>query len=198
MRKISSELIELMSRRVLSSENYGKENALITDCFKKFPLNVDINIVAMKVGLIDVTNSTHLSLYKKRISIFEIAKCIVDIENIDIRIQKGDPEVVNEIAKCNGNINLFSFATKYCCYHNVNLYGKDDYSIYDSALKESLPRYFTDVTKNKISKWVRNLDYKSYNDYITAKLDHLSIYIPFRKRKFDRFVWLDYKEDKTT
>src|SRR5574344_1517973 len=109
--------------------------------------------------------------------------------NIDERLKNGDPEVVNEIAKSNGKINLFSFATKYCCYHNRNLYGKDDYSILDNVLKEYLPRYFHDVTKSQIQKWQNSYDYKSYNDYITKKLDELGITIEFRKRKFDHFVW---------
>lgn len=100
----------------------------------------------MKAGLIDITNSTNISRYKSKISVVELAKCIVKIKNIDERIKAGDPEVVHEIARCNGKINLFSFASKYCCYHNKNIYGKDDYSILDTILKESLPRYFDDIT----------------------------------------------------
>lgn len=30
----------------------------------------------------------------------------------------------------------FSSASKYCCYHNRKLYGKDDYSILDIVFKE--------------------------------------------------------------
>ena len=57
--------------------------------------------------------------------------------------------MVNLIARSNGKRNLFSFASKYCCYHNRNLYERDDYSILDTVLKEQ-PRYFDDVTKNQI------------------------------------------------
>lgn len=96
---------------------------------------------------------------------------------------------MNEIARSNGKINLFSFASKYCCYHNRNLYGKDDYSILDTVLKEYLPRYFDDVTKSQIQKWQDNFNYKAYNDYITNKLDEYGITIEYRKRKFDHFVW---------
>ena len=35
-------------------------------------------------------------------SAVELAECIVGIKNIDERIKNGDPEVVNEIARCNG------------------------------------------------------------------------------------------------
>lgn|SRR5574344_456322 len=186
---ISNETIEDANRDVEQSDNYGPENKLITSCLRKFPYNTDIDIVAMKIGLIDITNSTHLSQHKSKINMCEFSERIAKIPNIDERLKNGDPEVVNEIAKSNGKINLFSFATKYCCYHNRNLYGKDDYSILDNVLKEYLPRYFHDVTKSQIQKWQNSYDYKSYNDYITKKLDELGITIEFRKRKFDHFVW---------
>ena len=80
--------------------------------------------MAMKVGLIDITNSIHLSQCKSKISMAELANIIAAIPNIDDRIAAGNPEVVNEIARSNGKINLFSFASKDCCYHNRNLYEK--------------------------------------------------------------------------
>ena len=70
-----------------------------------------------------------------------------------------------------------------------NFYGRDDYSIFDSVLKKSLPRYFNDITKAEIQHWKNSIDYKTYNDYITKKFNELNITIKFRKRKFDHFVW---------
>lgn len=87
-------------------------------------MNTDSDVVAMKVGLIDVTNSIHLSQRKSKISMAELANIIAAIPNIDDRIAAGNSKVVNEIARSNGKINLFSFASKYCCYHNRNLYEK--------------------------------------------------------------------------
>lgn len=49
----------------------------------------------------------------------ELSQIIASIPDIDKRIAAGDPEVVNEIARSNGKINLFDFATKYCCYHTA-------------------------------------------------------------------------------
>lgn len=193
---ITNELIEEAHRQVKATDNYGKEDDLITDCFKRFPKNDDVTIVAMKVGLIDITNSTHVSQHKSKISVVEIAECIVGIKDIDERIKNGDPTIVNEIAKSNGKINLFSFATKYCCYHNKNLYGKDDYSILDTILKDHLPDYFADITTGQIKKWVDSYDYKSYNNYLTRKLDELGINVPFRKRKLDHYIWYNNRKKK--
>lgn len=186
---ISNETLDEASALVQSTDNYGPENDLITRCLKKFPQNTDPDVVAMKIGLIDITNSTHLSQHKSLISMVELCDIIVDIPDIDARIRAGDPEVVNEIARSNEKINLFSFASKYCCYHNHNLYGRDDYSILDTILKEYLPRYFPDIRKGTIQRWQNTYNYRAYNDYITRKLDELGITVSFRKRKFDHFVW---------
>ena len=124
-----------------------------------------------------------------KISMVELANIIATIPNVDERIKNGDPEVVNIIARSNGKINLFSFASKYCCYHNSNLYENDDFSILDTVLKEYLPRYFDDVSREQIQKWQDTFNYKAYNDYITGKLDELRITVENRKRKFDHFVW---------
>lgn len=186
---INNDTLEEVTKAVMDTENYGKELELMTACLKKYPDNTDIETVAMKIGLIDITNSTNISRYKRLISVVELAEIIVRIPDIDSRIKDGDPEIVNIIARSNGNINLFSFASKYCCYHNRNLYERDDYSILDTVLRESLPNYFNDVTESEIKNWQKSFNYKAYNDYITRKLDELGITIPFRKRKFDHYIW---------
>lgn len=187
--EITNETIEEAGKIVAETDNYGPEMEMITRCLHKFPDNTDPDVVAMKVGLIDITNSTHLSQHKSKISMVELSSIIASIPDIDARIKAGDPEVVNLIARSNGKINLFSFASKYCCYHNRNLYERDDYSILDTVLKDYLPRYFGDVTRNQIQRWQDSFNYKTYNDYITRKLDELGITVEFRKRKFDLFVW---------
>lgn len=187
--EITNETIEEAGQIVAETDNYGPEMEMITRCLRRFPDNTDPDIVAMKVGLIDITNSTHLSQHKSKISMVELSSIIASIPDIDARIKAGDPEMVNQIARSNGRINLFSFASKYCCYHNRNLYERDDYSILDTVLKEHLPLYFSDVTETQIENWRKAYNYKAYNDYITKKLDELGITVEFRKRKFDLFVW---------
>ena len=191
---ISDETLDKAAEDVKNTDNYGPEFELSARCLKQFPENTDPVIVALKAGLIDITNSTNLSRYKSKINIDELSRIIAAIPNLDERIAAGDPEVVNEIARSNGRINLFSFASKYCCYHNTNVYGRDDYSIFDTILKESLPRYFSDITQSQIQRWRTAFRYAEYNDYITRKLDELGITTPNRKRKFDHFVW--YKNRK--
>lgn len=99
---ISNESIEEIETLLQAADNYGQENDLITRCLKEFPTNTDSNVVAMKVGLIDITNSTHLSQHKSKISMVELANIIAAIPNLDERMKNGDPEVVNIIARSNG------------------------------------------------------------------------------------------------
>lgn len=55
-----------------------------------------------------MTNSTHLSQYKSQLSLYDLAKVILDIPAFDVRLAAGDPELVNIIAKNVGAINMFS------------------------------------------------------------------------------------------
>ena len=189
---ITNENIEKIDREVLTSLNYGRESNIIHDVLTRFPKNDDIVIIAMKIAVIDTTNSTQLSRYKSKISLYELAKIILNIEHFDERVKNGDPELVNIISRSNGKINLFSFASKYCTYHNKEIYNRDDYSIFDSVVKKMLPKY-SDISKSKIEKWRRTHDYKAFNDSITQLLDTNNINVEFRKRKFDHFLWYPNK-----
>lgn len=195
---INATMIQNAEKDVMRNHTYGPEIELVKSCLKKYPDNTDIDIVAMKIALIDVTNSTNLSRQKSEINISELAKKIVGINSIDERIEKGDPEVVNEIANCNGKVRLFSFASKYCCYHNKYVYNRDDYSIFDKVMKENLLKYFknNNITKNGIESWRKKLNYKEYNDFITDNLNSLGIKSKYRKRQFDLFVWYNNRKLK--
>lgn len=170
---------------------------LIYSYLKVHPLNTDFMTVASKIALIDSTNSTHLALYQNVFSISDIADIIVDLAinyNLDTLIQNGETQAIEKIAqacKLKG-INLFSFATKYCCYHNICVYGKDDYSIYDSVFATYLP-YYASVSTYKIETCRANMDYKSYNKLIENILNTHKINIPDRRRLFDNFIWKTYK-----
>ncbi|MCD7879976.1 MAG: hypothetical protein LUG16_08610, partial [Candidatus Gastranaerophilales bacterium] len=136
MLDVTTDDIKEGHKKVLESSNYGQEHKLIQDVLMKYPKNNDMIEIALKISLIDVTNSTNLNRYKSRICVPDLAKIICKIENFDERVRQGDITLVGELARCNGNINLFSFASKYCCYHNTLVYKKDDYSIYDTVIKD--------------------------------------------------------------
>ena len=72
---------------------------------------------------------------------YDLAKVVLDIPNFDDRLATGDTKLVNIIAKNIDAINMISFASKYCTYHNVEVYKRDDYSIFDGIVKKALPHY---------------------------------------------------------
>lgn len=179
-----------------SDTTYGPEEYLLRDALIRFPKNTDKVIVAMKVGLIEITNSTHISQYKSKINAVEIVDILLGIDELDKRISEGDPTLVEEISEKaktikpdQGGINLFSFASKFCCYHNLFVYNRDDYSIYDSKLREHLVDYDKRFPENVIKKWVDSFDYISYNDAIKKILDKNHITVDKARRKFDNMVW---------
>ena len=186
---ITEENIVSVHKQVLASTSYGANFTMIHDVLNRFPQNDDRELVAMKVSLIDLTNSTNISKHIKKISLAEIAELIVRIQDFDERVSKGDPTLVSQLAKTNGSINLFSFASKYCTYHNVDAYGKDDYSIFDSVVQNALPLYVPNLKKSEISEWRETCNYAAFNNCIGQLLDRNDIHIPFRRRKFDHFLW---------
>lgn len=186
---LTEENIEKQHKFVGASSNYGKEGLIIHDVLNAFPLHNDLNTIAMKIAVIDVTNSTHLSQYKSRLSLYDLAKVILEIPNFDNRLAKGDPQLINIIARNIGAVNMFSFASKYCTYHNVEVCGRDDYSIFDGIVKNTLPHYIQGLTTNKIDTWRRSFDYEAFNECVGKLLDENNIHIPFRRRKLDHFLW---------
>ena len=150
---------------VLSNYKYGKEYRLIEDVLKKYPNNKTIEDVACKIAVIDFTNSTNLR--QNKINLYTLAKIITNID-FDAKVAKGDVSLVSDIiSKC--PVKLYSFASKYCCYHNTFLYNRDDYSIYDSVVASHLHEYATE--KLPASKWKKNFNYETFNQYIGDLLD---------------------------
>lgn len=111
-------------------ENEVTEKAL-TDLFAAYPANVDPSRVLLKVVALN-------SLYSTRIlAVLKLAHHIADQgPAIDAALAAGSPDAVQAIAGIgNGDkdFTFYSFATKYCNWHQPNLY-----PIYDSRAEKYL------------------------------------------------------------
>lgn len=191
---LSTDEIEAEHQKVLADAGYGSDYQIIHDVLNRFPKNTEPEIVAAKISLIDMTNSTHLGLHRKDVTLSELVKLICGIKDFDVRIRQGDPDLVNILAKSNGKRNLFSFATKYCTYHNVDIYRNDDYSIYDSVVAKNLFRYVLGLSAAKVESWRTSFNYAAFSDCIGKLLDENEVFIEFRRRKFDHFLWYRYRK----
>ena len=190
-------LDEAYDKAVVKDHTYSNENKLIKDVLLRFPDNNDVNIVAMKIALIDVTNSTHLHQYKTNINLLELAEFITN-KNLDFdnRVKLGDESLVVDIAKNIGKINLFSFASKYCFYHNTMLYKKDDYAKFDGIVKDCLPLYaqkynvsYKDekLTTRTLENLRKTFNYSEFKKIVKDVLK--SITTSNKIAKFDAVMW---------
>lgn len=191
---LTCDMLEEEHKKVLADSGYGSDYRLIESILKRFPKNTDLEHVVLKIALFDMTYSTNIGIQRNKIILEELARIIVDIKDFDDRICQGDPSVVPIIARSNGKINLFSFATKYCTCHAVSVYENDDYVIFDNVVKKILPKYVEGLRESTVERWRQSADYVAYKKCIDDLLDANGIDIPFRHRKLDHYLWHKYRK----
>jgi hypothetical protein len=195
---ITEELLNQAERNVVNSRKYGSEYALIGSMLEKFPKNDDLEIIAMKCALIDITNSTQIGRQKSKASLYDLAKHIKDISDIDQRLQVYDEDLVEEIAYVK-TVHLVSFASKFCTYHNYNLYKRDDYSIFDSVVEKNIKNYCGEYHVKMIekSRW-RQGNYIDFRATVTKLLKASNTYhVQGSRRKIDWLIWWDNLNNQT-
>ena len=116
-------------------ERFDRENHLIeqtlSELFQQYPHNDDLRHVLLKVVAVN-------SLYHTCIHALDtVARHIhAHASEIDAAMEAGSHEIIDKIAKVRvqGKIhNFFSFATKYCSWHQP-----EKYPIYDSRVDQYL------------------------------------------------------------
>ena len=199
---ITDENLEDIVKDIEDDVKYGPENKIIDEALKKFPKNTNKSIVAMKISLIDLTNGTNLFRNLGTTGgLNKLAEKITKI-NFDEQVKAGNLELVEELAKWTKveiGKNLFSFISKYCLYHNVHCYNRDDYAIYDSVMCENLHKYITDkeyseltgerLRKNSFTKLKETYRYREYVDIINFIIKKNNISVDNPRRKLDWLIW---------
>lgn len=174
---------------------------------------------------IDKENSTHLSVSgtkkgeKNNTGIDDTADYIASIQNLKGRLEKGDTNLVKEIAirssnytdVNNGIKNNFSFASKFCAYMCSFLFEgekeQDNYVIYDGVLANVLPYYEWRYLGNKEytsnngkslidSKIRKQLKYEKYKELIDNIRENGEKEYTLSRREFDHILWYYYKGAK--
>lgn len=210
MRKIesiSNKDLELYTEKVKEDIKYGGEGILIDEAFKKNLYNKDRATIAMKICLIDMTNGTNLSRnLGKQGGLFKLAEKIMT-SNFDERVYNGDYTIVGELSKWTKEEigkNLFSFISKYCLYHNIHCYERDDYAIYDSVVAENLYKYISEdeyynitgkkLRKRSFIKLREEYNYEEYMEIIDFIIKKNNITVDKPHRKLDLFIWYKNKQ----
>ena len=183
----NKELIKHYVEKFDSNERYSHGDNAIVKLLQKFPKNTSIEDVILKVSVINELYST--SIY----SVFRMAQHIVECD-IDENMKAGNPELVHQIAtghnirtkKNNKEINFYSFATKYCSWHN-----QADYSIYDSFVEKTLIAY---KKRDNFSEFKRK-DLKDFKKFQQIVLDFKVYYgLNNTVKDIDKFLWIYGKE----
>ena len=119
------------------SENKRILEEALRELFGQYPHNTSPAQVLLKVTTLNTLYSTQIPLYSERIpTIFDVVEHIVNL-GIDSDLERGDDGLVNRISKMEFPPKAirynYSFATKYCSWHNPSAY-----PIYDSRAYEYL------------------------------------------------------------
>lgn len=160
---------------------------------EKFPANKKIEEIITKVIAINILYSTGI------LNNIKMAERISKID-FDQKIINGVPDLVHEIAVGHGirsmkngipsmtDLNFYSFATKYCSWHN-----QKEYPIYDSFVEKILVAYQKQDGFSDINFKVKDL--KQHPTFKAVVKDFQKYYeLEANMKQIDKFLWLYGKE----
>jgi len=156
--------------------------------------------VEVKVKLLNLLYSTYILATNR------MTDHIFDIKNIDALLKKGEHSLVKQIASINidnKNYDFYSFATKYCAYHNP-----DAFPIYDNIVASVFTKLFEDGNlepyictrkkgvENGYSRTAFAAKLRDYDFYIAVYNRFMELYGLKGKltyRQVDAYLWGAYK-----
>lgn len=182
-------------------ESYRIQESLLRKLVDEYPTHENKSAVETKVKLLNLFYSTGIQ------AVNLMAEHILSIEDIDGRLLQGDSKLVPQIAKLKvgkGDVRFnYSFATKYCAYHQPK-----KFPIYDSIValtfaslfeKGLLPKYKysrgKSNTRNTYSKTEFMDKLKEYDFYIKVYNHFMEEYdlTSLCYREVDSYIWGAFK-----
>lgn len=155
------------------------EEALVKLFQKTYPKNNDIDNVLIKMYALNNAYSAGV-LSNHFVS---IAKHIVEIK-IDSGLRNGQLEVVERIR--NTKRNYYSFATKYCSFHNPEAFPMFDLRIVRALTFFRRQSCFETFTQDELR------DYKRFHSVVSSFRSHYRLE-SFSFREIDKYLWLLYE-----
>lgn len=176
-------IIDHYIQRFHIDDQANDHETAIIKLLKSYPHNNSIEDVLLKVNVINALYST--SVY----STYQLASHILELK-IDKRLKNGDPSLVHDIAsghtvissKTGKELFFYSFATKYCNWHN-----QDEFPIYDSFVDRLLMRY---KRESKFLKFKQSdlRDYEKFKPIIFTFRDYFGLG-KYSIKEIDKFLW---------
>ena len=183
MRDLSKEL-QCALTRWSSYEKLVAAESIIRNAVERNPLHTDLEQVLEKVSLINELYSAGVQ------DIVAMAEHILLLQNLDSLLKDGDLNVVENIANYETSVSrkkirCYSFATKYCAFHNPI-----KYPIYDKFVAQRVLELTREigyhVTAMELKKYTR---FKDAIDRIIAVFCLENDY-----NKVDKYLWLQHLE----
>ena len=166
--------------RFLEDEETKRTEKTVQELIATFRENKEIEHVLIKVITIN-------ALYHARVldvDLHPLAVHIHGIENLDEKLKEGSPEVVDAIWKSQRTRqHYFSFATKFCNWHN-----QEAYAIYDTYMWESLCAYRAEKSGFKF----KDAECKDYAGFHAVVKRFQSVYDlgNYSLKDVDKLLWL--------
>ncbi|MGQ9445508.1 hypothetical protein ACTHGP_08910 [[Pasteurella] aerogenes] len=161
-------------------DNYVQQEKAVIKLFALMPNNTDMTEVLLKTSVLNDFYSTNI------FSVYSVAKHILSIQDIDLRLKNGDLSLVGELQKVtisDAEKNFYSFATKYCSHHNPEMF-----PIYDSYVDKVLWAFnkadpFSTFTRTEL---------RDYAEFKRVLLDFQRKFklTSFTIRELDQYLWL--------
>lgn len=188
LEKPSNELVAKYIAQFDCDIRYKTADHAILKLFKAFPSNDDLGNVLLKISVLNDMYSTNI------LGTFKMAEHVYALK-LDNELKKGLPEVVHKIAKGHGiknrktnkELNFYSFATKYCSWHNL-----EEYAIYDSFVEKVLMAYkkqdnFSNFKKDELK------DFRKFKEVIYQFSGFYGL-TNHSLKNIDKFLWYFGKE----
>ena len=163
-------------------ENYAVEDKVLKWLFETYPKNTNLNEIILKITCLDSFYSTNLTMSAK---IHGIAEKILRL-NFDKRVQGGDLSLVDELAN-SATTKIYSFASKYCSWHNWEVYKKDDFVIFDSLVRTKLKDFNKSYEFAKFSGKKLKENYAKYKEVLEKFRAEFSLECDFKT--LDKYLW---------
>lgn len=188
LEKPTNEIVDKYIAIFQNDKRYASAEKAITNLFSAFPNNKELEDILLKISVINDLYSTNI------LDKFKLAEHIQKL-NIDKELKSGNPEVVNAIAKGHGirtkknntELTFYSFATKYCNWHN-----QESYAIYDSFVEKVLLAY---RRQNKFYDFKNDdlRDFEKLKKIINEFAKHFGL-TGHNLKEIDKFLWIYGKE----
>jgi hypothetical protein len=164
---------------------FDKQESSVEDTVRSlliaFPYNEEFAHVLLKVIVIS-------QLYSARVLNIDaapLARHIASIPRLDHMLAEGLPEVVALIHDCDTTrIKYYSFATKFCSWHN-----QDAYPLWDYNVDEALWAYGNKGRKGGFAQFKRKelLDYARLVEIVKEFRDFYGLNLS--PKNMDKFLW---------